>query len=192
MIYQWGNCSTIHFVYQTLFTASKLKVFDVLNSSESLTLQEVAGQINASVLGTERLLEAAVSLGLLERVKQRDTSGKIYALPFYSYRWCYCCRNHMWVLKPIKNVLSIQNLQVLSLFIESRHLHAWMDFLLLYDTCSLHCYIRRWTVNVTLFIVLQYTEIQNRPVASWYRTAQCLCMATFSTAMIWCGLSSVI
>ncbi|XP_067265286.1 probable bifunctional dTTP/UTP pyrophosphatase/methyltransferase protein isoform X1 [Chanodichthys erythropterus] len=59
---------------KTLFTASKLKVFDVLNSSENLTLEEVAGQINASVLGTERLLEAAVSLGLLERVKQRDTS----------------------------------------------------------------------------------------------------------------------
>lgn len=106
MIYQWGNfsnCSTIHFVYQTLFTASKLKVFDVLNSSENLTLEEVAGQINASVLGTERLLEAAVSLGLLERVKQRDTSGKIYVLPFYTYRWCCCRRNHMWVLKPIKN-----------------------------------------------------------------------------------------
>jgi len=63
-------------------------VFDVLNGSESLTLEEVAVQINASVLGTERLLEAAVSLGLLERVKQRDTSGKIYTLPFYSRIWC--------------------------------------------------------------------------------------------------------
>ncbi|XP_016322883.1 putative bifunctional dTTP/UTP pyrophosphatase/methyltransferase protein [Sinocyclocheilus anshuiensis] len=59
---------------KTLFTASKLKVFDVLNSSNSLTLEEVAGQINASVLGTERLLEAAVSLGLLEWVKQQNTS----------------------------------------------------------------------------------------------------------------------
>ncbi|KAF4108894.1 probable bifunctional dTTP/UTP pyrophosphatase/methyltransferase protein [Onychostoma macrolepis] len=59
---------------KTLFTASKLKVFDVLNSSNSLTLEEIAGQINASVLGTERLLEAAVSLGLLERVKQQNTS----------------------------------------------------------------------------------------------------------------------
>lgn len=57
-------------------------MFDVLNSSNSLTLEEVAGQINASVLGTERLLEAAVSLGLLERVKPQDTSGKIYILPF--------------------------------------------------------------------------------------------------------------
>uniref|UniRef100_A0A8C2HQG6 Acetylserotonin O-methyltransferase-like n=1 Tax=Cyprinus carpio TaxID=7962 RepID=A0A8C2HQG6_CYPCA len=54
--------------------ASKLKAFDVLNSSDSLTLEEVAGKINASVLGTERLLGVAVSLGLLERVKQQNTS----------------------------------------------------------------------------------------------------------------------
>uniref|UniRef100_A0A8C2FZ48 Acetylserotonin O-methyltransferase-like n=1 Tax=Cyprinus carpio TaxID=7962 RepID=A0A8C2FZ48_CYPCA len=60
--------------------ASKLKAFDVLNSSDSLTLEEVAGKINASVLGTERLLGVAVSLGLLERVKQQNTSGKIKAL----------------------------------------------------------------------------------------------------------------
>ncbi|XP_043105630.1 probable bifunctional dTTP/UTP pyrophosphatase/methyltransferase protein [Puntigrus tetrazona] len=59
---------------KALFTASKLKVFDVLNASNSLTLEEVAGQINASVLGTERLLEASVSLGLLERVKRQNTS----------------------------------------------------------------------------------------------------------------------
>lgn len=88
--------------YQTLFTASKLKVFDVLNRSESLTLEEVAGQLNASVLGTERLLEAAVSLGLLERDKQQDTSGKIYIQAFCSYRWCYCPEITS-VLKPIKN-----------------------------------------------------------------------------------------
>lgn len=59
-------------------------MFDVLNSSNGLTLEEVAGQINASVLGTERLLEAAVSLGLLKTVKQQNTNGKIYVLPFYS------------------------------------------------------------------------------------------------------------
>lgn len=68
----WG---IIFFVPQTLFTASKLKVFDVLNSSKGLTLEEVAARINASVLGTERLLDAAVSLGLLERVKQQDESN---------------------------------------------------------------------------------------------------------------------
>ncbi|KTF98710.1 hypothetical protein cypCar_00040020, partial [Cyprinus carpio] len=60
--------------------ASKLKVFDVLNSSDSLTLEEVAGKINTSVLGTERLLGVAVSLGLLERVKQQNTSGFTYKL----------------------------------------------------------------------------------------------------------------
>ncbi|KAI7808611.1 probable bifunctional dTTP/UTP pyrophosphatase/methyltransferase protein isoform X2 [Triplophysa rosa] len=57
---------------KTLFTAAKLKVFDLLNSSNGLTLEEVASQINASVFGTERLLDAAVSLGLLEKVKQQD------------------------------------------------------------------------------------------------------------------------
>nr|AAH55218.1 Acetylserotonin O-methyltransferase-like [Danio rerio] len=61
-------------VSKTLFTASKLKVFDVLNTPGGLTLEEVAGQINASLLGTERLLEAAVSLGLLERVRQEEIS----------------------------------------------------------------------------------------------------------------------
>ncbi|XP_073711389.1 probable bifunctional dTTP/UTP pyrophosphatase/methyltransferase protein isoform X2 [Misgurnus anguillicaudatus] len=61
-------------VSKTLFTASKLKVFDVLNISNGLTLEEIAGQINASVFGTERLLDAAVSVGLLERVKHQDDS----------------------------------------------------------------------------------------------------------------------
>nr|XP_055071830.1 probable bifunctional dTTP/UTP pyrophosphatase/methyltransferase protein isoform X2 [Misgurnus anguillicaudatus] len=61
-------------VSKTLFTASKLKVFDVLNSSNGLTLEEIAGQINASVFGTERLLDAAVSVGLLERVKHQVDS----------------------------------------------------------------------------------------------------------------------
>nr|XP_055071829.1 probable bifunctional dTTP/UTP pyrophosphatase/methyltransferase protein isoform X1 [Misgurnus anguillicaudatus] len=65
-------------VSKTLFTASKLKVFDVLNSSNGLTLEEIAGQINASVFGTERLLDAAVSVGLLERVKHQVDSHAVY------------------------------------------------------------------------------------------------------------------
>lgn len=74
------------FVLQTLLTASKLKVFDVLNSSNGLTLEEVARQINASVFGTERLLDAAVSLGLLERVKQQDDSdGKSVVISFFFF-----------------------------------------------------------------------------------------------------------
>ncbi|MCI4378392.1 hypothetical protein PGIGA_G00215410 [Pangasianodon gigas] len=56
---------------KTLFTASKLGVFDVLSDS-GLTVEEVANRINASVLGTEKLLDAAVSLGLLHKLKCED------------------------------------------------------------------------------------------------------------------------
>ncbi|XP_068602369.1 probable bifunctional dTTP/UTP pyrophosphatase/methyltransferase protein [Brachionichthys hirsutus] len=51
---------------QALFTASKLNVFDVLHSKPGLDAAQVAQQIKASVKGTERLLEACVSLGLLK------------------------------------------------------------------------------------------------------------------------------
>ncbi|KAL7865883.1 hypothetical protein SRHO_G00111300 [Serrasalmus rhombeus] len=57
---------------KTLFTACKLGVFDVLSDSEGLTVEEVADKIKASVLGTERLLEAAVSLELLHKHKVED------------------------------------------------------------------------------------------------------------------------
>lgn len=53
---------------KTLFTASKLGVFDVLSDS-GRTVEEVANRIDASLLGTERLLDAAVSLGLLHKLK---------------------------------------------------------------------------------------------------------------------------
>ncbi|XP_066542568.1 probable bifunctional dTTP/UTP pyrophosphatase/methyltransferase protein isoform X2 [Hoplias malabaricus] len=59
---------------KTLFTASKLGVFDVLSDSEGLTVEEVANRIKASVLGTERLLEAAVSLELLHRLQCGDNT----------------------------------------------------------------------------------------------------------------------
>ncbi|XP_060785774.1 probable bifunctional dTTP/UTP pyrophosphatase/methyltransferase protein isoform X1 [Neoarius graeffei] len=58
---------------KTLFTASKLGVFDVLSDS-GLTVEEVASRINASLLGTERLLDAAVSLGLLQKLRCDDKS----------------------------------------------------------------------------------------------------------------------
>ncbi|TSL16062.1 N-acetylserotonin O-methyltransferase-like protein [Bagarius yarrelli] len=56
---------------KTLFIASKLGVFDILNG-ESLTVKEIANRINASVLGTEKLLDAAVSIGLLQKLKCLD------------------------------------------------------------------------------------------------------------------------
>uniref|UniRef100_A0AAR2JVV6 Acetylserotonin O-methyltransferase-like n=1 Tax=Pygocentrus nattereri TaxID=42514 RepID=A0AAR2JVV6_PYGNA len=55
---------------KTLFTACKLGVFDVLSDSEGLTVEEVADKIKASVLGTERLLEAAVSLENTEQASR--------------------------------------------------------------------------------------------------------------------------
>ncbi|TRY66225.1 hypothetical protein DNTS_006065 [Danionella cerebrum] len=56
---------------KTLFTASKLKLFDVLKNSDGRTLEEVAGQVNASVFGTERLLEAADAYYSKDEVKVR-------------------------------------------------------------------------------------------------------------------------
>lgn len=63
------------FALQTLFTASKLGVFDVMSDS-GLTVDEVAIRINASVLGTEKLLDAAVSIGLLHKLKCEDKLGE--------------------------------------------------------------------------------------------------------------------
>ncbi|XP_056414768.1 probable bifunctional dTTP/UTP pyrophosphatase/methyltransferase protein [Hyla sarda] len=55
---------------KTLFAASKLKVFDKLKDKGALKAMEIADKINASVHGTERLLDACVALGLLEKTHQ--------------------------------------------------------------------------------------------------------------------------
>lgn len=52
---------------QALFTACKLKVFDVLKEEGPLKAVDVARKINASVCGTGRLLDVCVALGLLEK-----------------------------------------------------------------------------------------------------------------------------
>uniref|UniRef100_V9KKS0 N-acetylserotonin O-methyltransferase-like protein n=1 Tax=Callorhinchus milii TaxID=7868 RepID=V9KKS0_CALMI len=52
---------------QVLFTASKLKVFDMLSTSNGLEASDLAQKLEASVDGMERLLDACVSLGLLEK-----------------------------------------------------------------------------------------------------------------------------
>ncbi|XP_069563026.1 LOW QUALITY PROTEIN: probable bifunctional dTTP/UTP pyrophosphatase/methyltransferase protein [Brachyistius frenatus] len=57
---------------KALFTASRLSVFDVLHGSPGLEAAQVAQEIKASVKGTECLLEACVSLGLL---KSKDRTG---------------------------------------------------------------------------------------------------------------------
>ncbi|XP_046903141.1 probable bifunctional dTTP/UTP pyrophosphatase/methyltransferase protein isoform X4 [Hypomesus transpacificus] len=62
---------------KALFTASKLRVFDVLEARPGQGAVEVAQEIQASVKGTERLLEACVSLGLL------DSHERLYQKPVY-------------------------------------------------------------------------------------------------------------
>lgn len=57
--------STLH--TQVLFTACRLRIFDFLQETSPLTARELAGRVEASVPETERLLEACVGLGLLEK-----------------------------------------------------------------------------------------------------------------------------
>lgn len=52
-------------MFQALFTASRLGVFDLLQSRPELDAAQVAQEMKASVKGTQCLLDACVSLGLL-------------------------------------------------------------------------------------------------------------------------------
>ncbi|XP_031140504.1 probable bifunctional dTTP/UTP pyrophosphatase/methyltransferase protein isoform X2 [Sander lucioperca] len=62
---------------KALFTASKMCVFDLLQSRPGLDAAQVAQEIKASVKGTACLLEACVSLGLLKS-KQRACQKPVY------------------------------------------------------------------------------------------------------------------
>lgn len=52
---------------QVLLTACRLNVFDVLKDRGPLTAADVAHEIDASVDGTERLLDVCAALGLLQK-----------------------------------------------------------------------------------------------------------------------------
>lgn len=58
--------SSFPYMFQALFTSSKMGVFDLLQTRPGLDAAQVAQEIKASVKGTECLLEACVSLGLLK------------------------------------------------------------------------------------------------------------------------------
>uniref|UniRef100_A0A1A7WNJ8 Acetylserotonin O-methyltransferase-like n=2 Tax=Iconisemion striatum TaxID=60296 RepID=A0A1A7WNJ8_9TELE len=62
---------------KALFTASKLRVFDLLHTKAGLDAEQVAQEIKASVRGTRCLLEACVSLGLL-KAKEKTGSRPVY------------------------------------------------------------------------------------------------------------------
>ncbi|XP_069035058.1 probable bifunctional dTTP/UTP pyrophosphatase/methyltransferase protein isoform X2 [Lepisosteus oculatus] len=93
---------------KVLFAASKLKVFDLLSHPEGLRAAEVAEKIPASVVGTERLLDAAVSLGLLEKSRQGDSvvfknteeaSRYLVSTSEYSlHGYIMHCNDHVWPL----------------------------------------------------------------------------------------------
>ncbi|NXA78308.1 ASML protein, partial [Thryothorus ludovicianus] len=55
---------------KALFVASKLKIFDHLKDKGPVKAVDIANDVGTSVCGTERLLDACASLGLLEKTPQ--------------------------------------------------------------------------------------------------------------------------
>uniref|UniRef100_A0A8D2E0Z3 Acetylserotonin O-methyltransferase like n=1 Tax=Sciurus vulgaris TaxID=55149 RepID=A0A8D2E0Z3_SCIVU len=55
---------------KALFTACKLRLFDVLRDGAHRNATDVARQVDAAVCGTRRLLDVCVGLGLLQRTAQ--------------------------------------------------------------------------------------------------------------------------
>ncbi|XP_018558250.1 probable bifunctional dTTP/UTP pyrophosphatase/methyltransferase protein isoform X2 [Lates calcarifer] len=94
---------------KALFTASKLCVFDLLQSRPGLDASQVAHEIKASVKGTECLLEACASLGLLKS-KERTSQKPVYEntdlavrflrsdAPFSLHGYIQHCNNTVWPL----------------------------------------------------------------------------------------------
>ncbi|XP_073523462.1 probable bifunctional dTTP/UTP pyrophosphatase/methyltransferase protein [Phyllobates terribilis] len=87
---------------KTLFAASKLKVFDKLKDKGALKAMEIADKINASVHGTERLLDACVALGLLEKTHQVYSNTELantYLVSdaaFSIHEYILFSNDHMW------------------------------------------------------------------------------------------------
>ncbi|XP_067370929.1 probable bifunctional dTTP/UTP pyrophosphatase/methyltransferase protein isoform X5 [Channa argus] len=96
-------------VHKALFTACNLGVFDLLKSKPSLDASQVAREIKASVKGTDCLLEACASLGLL-RSKERPCQKPVYEntdlatrfllsdAPLSLHGYIQHCNNTVWPL----------------------------------------------------------------------------------------------
>ncbi|KAM7407082.1 hypothetical protein PAMA_003012 [Pampus argenteus] len=94
---------------KALFTASKMCVFDLLQCKPGLDAAQVAQEIKASAKGTECLLEACVSLGLLKS-KERKYQKPVYEntdmakrflwsdAPFSLHGYIQHCNNTVWPL----------------------------------------------------------------------------------------------
>lgn len=87
-------------MFQALFTASRLGVFDLLQSRPELDAAQVAQEIKASVKGTQSLLDACVSLGLLE-------SRENCQLTLVSMDLCVTVTVCAWQISPLMSSPSV-------------------------------------------------------------------------------------
>uniref|UniRef100_A0A7N6B8L9 Acetylserotonin O-methyltransferase-like n=1 Tax=Anabas testudineus TaxID=64144 RepID=A0A7N6B8L9_ANATE len=85
---------------KALFTASKLHVFDLLQSRPGLDAAQVAQELKASVKGTECLLEACVSLGLLKKYENTALATRFLwsESPFSLHGYIQHCDSTVWPL----------------------------------------------------------------------------------------------
>ncbi|KAF7253325.1 putative bifunctional dTTP/UTP pyrophosphatase/methyltransferase protein [Varanus komodoensis] len=89
---------------KAMFVACKLKVFDLLKDKGTMTTADAANQLNTSVCGTERLLDACTSLGLLEKSHQGYSNAELTNLYLVSnseyslHDYILHCNEHMWPL----------------------------------------------------------------------------------------------
>uniref|UniRef100_A0A673CT54 Acetylserotonin O-methyltransferase-like n=1 Tax=Sphaeramia orbicularis TaxID=375764 RepID=A0A673CT54_9TELE len=85
---------------KALFTASKMGVFDLLQRKPGLDAAQVAQEIKAAVKGTEGLLGACVSLGLLQIYKNTDLATRYLwsDSPFSLHGYIQHCNETLWPL----------------------------------------------------------------------------------------------
>lgn len=87
-------------MFQALFTASRLGVFDLLQSRAELDAAQVAQEIKASVKGTQSLLDACVSLGLLESRENCQST-------LVSMDLCVTVTVRVWQMSPLMSPPSV-------------------------------------------------------------------------------------
>ncbi|XP_053518831.1 probable bifunctional dTTP/UTP pyrophosphatase/methyltransferase protein [Artibeus jamaicensis] len=66
-------------VSQVLFTACKMKVFDLLRDEGPLRAEDIARKTGASEIGTGQLLDACVALGLLDKTERGKGTGRSFS-----------------------------------------------------------------------------------------------------------------
>ncbi|KAJ7319652.1 hypothetical protein JRQ81_019163 [Phrynocephalus forsythii] len=89
---------------KALFVACKLKIFDLLKDKGTMTTMEAADRLHTSACGTERLLDACTSLGLLEKTHQGYSNSELTNLYLVSnseyslHDYVLHCNERLWPL----------------------------------------------------------------------------------------------